>query len=176
VLGRSKPRKLTGLDLAEARLAGGDVATATSMARQVLAVHTDTLDAIAEEARANFILARAAIMTGHPEDAINGFQKTIATTKEPRLAAWSHIYLGRMLDLDCKRDEAVSEYKSALESRDGQQDTRLAAERGVKTAYAVNGHSCDEDADDDAPAPGANAPTAKHGAAVQGQKPATPPQ
>jgi hypothetical protein len=46
----------------------------------------------------------------------------------------------------------------------------------VKTAYAVNGHSCDEDADDDAPAPGANAPTAKHAAAVQGQKPATPPQ
>ena len=30
----------------------------------------------------------------------------------------------------------------------GQQDTRLAAERGVKAAYAVNGHSC-EDADED---------------------------
>jgi hypothetical protein len=56
-----------------------------------------------------------------------------------------------MLDLDCKRDEAVSEYKEALAVRDGQQDTRLAAERGVKTAYAVKGHSCDEDADDDAP-------------------------
>jgi tetratricopeptide (TPR) repeat protein len=172
VLGRSKPRKLTGLDLAEARLAAGDVATATAMARQVLAVHADTLDAVADEARANFILARAAIMTGHPEEAINGFQRTIATTKEPRLVAWSHIYLGRMLDLDCKRDEALTEYKAALESRDGQQDTRLAAERGVKKAYAVNGHSCDEDADDAAPAPG----TAKPAAALDGQKPATQPQ
>ncbi len=174
VLGRSKPRKLTGLDLAEARLAAGDVATATAMARQVLAVHADTLDAVSQEARANFILARAAIMTGHPEDAINGFQKTIATTKEPRLVAWSHIYLGRMLDLDCKRDEAVSEYKAALESRDGQQDTRLAAERGAKAAYAVNGHSCDEDADDDAPAPGATGPATKPVAGLKGQKPATP--
>jgi tetratricopeptide (TPR) repeat protein len=174
VLGRSKPRKLTGLDLAEARLAAGDVATATAMARQVLAVHADTLDAVSQEARANFILARAAIMTGHPEDAFNGFQKAIATTKEPRLVAWSHIFLGRMLDLDCKRDEAVSEYKAALEFRDGQQDTRLAAERGVKAAYAVNGHSCDDDADDDAPAPGATGPTAKPAAAVEGQKPATP--
>jgi tetratricopeptide (TPR) repeat protein len=174
VLGRSKPRKLTGLDLAEARLAAGDVAAATSMARQVLAVHADTLDAVSQEARANFILARAAIMVGHPEDAINGFQKTIATTKEPRLVAWSHIYLGRMLDLDCKRDEALSEYKAALESRDGQQDTRLAAERGVKTAYAVNGHSCDEDANDDAPAPATNGPAAKPVADVQGQKPAPP--
>ena len=31
----------------------------------------------------------------------------------------------------------------------GQQDTRIAAERGVKAAYMVNGHSCEEDADDD---------------------------
>jgi hypothetical protein len=149
VLVQSKPRKLTGLDLAEARLAGGDVATASSIAQQFLAARSDTLDSVAEGARANFILARAAAMTGHPEAAIDGFQRTLKTTKEPRLLAWSHIYLGRMLDLDCKRDDAVSEYKQALETRDGQQDTRLAAERGVKTAYAVKGHSCDEDADDD---------------------------
>ena len=155
VLGRSKPRKLTGLDLAEARLASGDVATASALARQALAVHSDTLDAVAEGARANFILARAAILTGHPEEAINGFQMTLATSKEPRLLAWSHIYLGRMLDLDCKRDQAMTEYTAALAARDGQQDTRLAAERGMKTAYAVKGHSCDEDADDE---PGAGKP------------------
>jgi len=151
VLTRSKPRKLTGLDLAEARLAAGDVATASAMARQVLTVHSDTLESMAETARANFILARAAILTGHANDAINGFQKTLATTKEPRLLAWSHIYLGRMLDLDCKRDEAVSEYQQALATRDGQLDTRLSAERGVKAPYTVKGHSCDDDADDDAP-------------------------
>ena len=170
VLGRSKPRKLTGLDLAEARLAAGDVATASAMARQVLTVRTDSLDAVADGARANFILARAAIMTGHPEDAISDFQKTLATSKAPRLLAWSHIYLGRMLDLDCKRDEAISEYKLALTVRDGQQDTRLAAERGVKTAYAVRGHSCDEDADDDAPGAGPAKPgsaTPQTGAAGQ---------
>ncbi len=133
VLGRSQPRKLEGLDLAEARLSAGDVGTASALARQALAVHSDTLAAVADSARANFILARCAIMTGHPGEAINRFQTTLATSKEPRLVAWSHIYLGRMLDLDCKRDQAVSEYKLALESRDGQQDTRLAAERGVKS-------------------------------------------
>jgi tetratricopeptide (TPR) repeat protein len=154
VLGRSRPRKLTGLDLAEARLASGDVATASAMARQMLTVHTDTLESTAESARANFILARTAILTGHPEQAIDGFQKTLATSREPRLLAWSHIYLGRMLDLDCKRDEAVAEYKTALKVRDGQQDTRLAAERGVKTAYAVKGHSCEDDTEDDAPGAG----------------------
>lgn len=164
VLVRSKPRKLSGLDLAEARLAAGDIATASAMARQALSVHSDdSLQSTADSARANFILARAAILNGRPEDAINGFQKTLATSKEPRLLAWSHIYLGRMLDLDCKRDQAVSEYKLALEVRDGQQDTRLSAERGVKAAYTVKGHSCEDDADGD---PGADAPG----------KPATPGQ
>ena len=74
---------------------------------------------MADNARANFILARAAILTGHPEEAISRFQTTLATTKEPRLLAWSHIYMGRMLDLECKRDQALSEYKQALENRDG---------------------------------------------------------
>jgi tetratricopeptide (TPR) repeat protein len=159
VLERSQPRKLTGLDLAEAKLAAGDLATAAAMARQALAERADTLQSAADGARANFILARVAIMSGHAEDAISGFQKTLATTKDQRLLAWSHIYLARMLDLDCKRDEAVSEYKLALENRDGRQDTRLAAERGVKTAYAVKGHSCEEDADDE-PGPGAGKPDA----------------
>jgi len=81
-----------------------------------------------------------------------GFEKAAATAKETRILAWSHIYLGRMMDLDCHRDEALEQYKAALAVRDGQQDTRLAAERGVKAAYAVKGHSCDADADgSDAP-------------------------
>jgi hypothetical protein len=158
VLTRSKPRALSGLDLAEAKLAEGDFATAGAMAHTALADRSDNLVAIAQEARANFILARVAIATGHPDVAIDDFQKTIATSKDPRLLAWSHIYLGRMLDLECKRDQAVSEYQAALAVRDGQQDTRLAAERGTKTAYAVKGHSCDEDADDSGTAPPAKPP------------------
>jgi tetratricopeptide (TPR) repeat protein len=139
------------------------------MARQALRVHADTLESAADSARANFILARAAILTGHPDQAIDGFQKTLATSKDPRLLSWSHIYLGRMLDLDCKRDPAIAEYKTALAVRDGQQDTRLAAERGVKTAYAVKGHSCDEDADEDVPG-------AKPDTGVSGQNGTAKPQ
>jgi tetratricopeptide (TPR) repeat protein len=148
VLGRSKPRKLTGLDMAEAKLSAGDAAGASALARQALAERSDSLESVAAGARADFILARVALMSGKPDEAIDRFQKTLAASKDQRLLAWSHIYLGRMLDLDCKRDQAVSEYQSALTVRDGQQDTRLAAERGVKAAYAVKGHSCDEDADD----------------------------
>ncbi|MGA7109856.1 MAG: hypothetical protein WBY75_19050 [Terracidiphilus sp.] len=171
VLQRSKPRVLSGLDLAEARLAGGDVATASALARQALTVHGDSLESVADTARANFILARTAIFTGHPDEAIDRFQKTIATSKDPRLLSWSHIYLGRMLDLDCKRDAALSEYKEALATRDGAQDTRLAAERGVKTAYAIHGHSC-EDAEDDS----GGDPPAKPGPPGSGQPETSKPQ
>ena len=165
VLTRSAPRKLAGLDLAEARLAAGDAATASALARQALAMHSDSPGSTADRARAEFILARAAILTGRPEEAIEEFQQTLASSKDPRLLSWSHIYLGRMLDLDCKREQAVAEYKEALKTRDGQQDTRLAAERGVRAAYAVNGHSCEEDAAGDN-APGAvlaQPPTARPG-------------
>ena len=148
VLQRSKPHQITGLDLAEAQLANGDVAAAGAIAQKVLDAKADSPASIADSAHADFILARVALMTGHPEQAIDDFQKTLATSKEQRLLAWSHIYLGRLLDLECNRDEAVAEYKEALVVRDGQQDTRLAAERGINTAFAVQGHTCDDDAND----------------------------
>src|SRR5580698_5613434 len=169
VLQRSRPRQLTGLDLAEARLSTGDIAGASTIAQKVLASETDSVSSVADAARAHFILARADLLSVHPgeseddaektiEAAVAQFQKTLETSKDQRLLAWSHIYLGRVLDLECKRDQAVSEYKAALEVRDGRLDTRLAADRGLKTAYAAKGHSCDEDADDEAPANGAPKP------------------
>jgi tetratricopeptide (TPR) repeat protein len=168
VLSRPKPKKLEGLDLAEARLQAGDVIGASALARQYLAERSDSLQAVADAARANFVLARVAAMTGHPSEAVSRFQTTLGSTKDPRLIAWSHIYLGRMLDLDCRRDQAVAEYKQALENRDGQQDTRLAAERGMKAAYSVRGHACEVDDSDDA----GSASTAP--GAVQGQPAAKP--
>jgi tetratricopeptide (TPR) repeat protein len=168
VLQRAKPRPLAGLDLAEAKLAAGDVNTAAAMAQKVIAGQTDTIASTADAAHAHFILARVDLMTVHPDQAVDEFQKTIATSKEQRLIAWSHIYLGRLLDLECKRDEALAEYKEALTTRDGQLDTRLAAERGVKAAYVVRGHEKDcEDNADDSTAPGA----AKPGPQAQDGKP-----
>ncbi len=65
VLTRPKPKKLEGLDLAEARLQAGDVIGASALARQYLAERSDSLQAVADAARANFVLARVAAMTGH---------------------------------------------------------------------------------------------------------------
>lgn len=165
VLRRTAPRKLTGLDLAEAKLSTGDPATAASMAR--LALTAAASDPAVDTGRANFILARTAIMGGDPDSAIADFEKAAETAKETRIRAWSHIYLGRMMDLACKRNDAVTQYNQALAVRDGQQDTRLAAERGLKTAYAAKqSHTCQaDDSDDD------SGPAAKDTSANDGSKP-----
>ncbi len=172
VLQTSQPRELTGLDLAEARLADGDVGDASSMAEKVLADHADAPASIAKRARADFILARVALLNGRPQQAVEDFQETLAASKETRVLAWSHIYLGRILDLECNRPAALAEYNEAMAVRDWQQDTRLAAERGLKTAFAVKGHSCAEDANDDSPEP---AP-AKPGPQVSGRDQTETPQ
>ncbi len=183
VLQHSAPHKLTGLDLAEARLSTGDVNTASEMARKVLTHQDDTTEAVADAARAHFILARVDLLSVRPNqteddaertvnDAIEQFNKTLATSKDQRLLAWSHIYLGRVLDLECKRDEAVTEYNAALAVRDGRLDTRLSAERGVKAAYVVPGHrsQCLDESDDNPPA--ADNPPAGQGKPAN--NPATP--
>jgi len=181
VLQHSKPRQLTGMELAEAKLAAGDIDAARAMALKALANQQDSIASTADAAHAHFILARVDLMSFHAnetsdeiektvDDAVDQFQKTLATSKEQRLLSWSHIYLGRILDLECKRDEAVAEYKEALDSRDGQLDTRLAAERGEKTAYVQRGreHACDEENAGDDPA---EPEPAKAGSPAQSGKP-----
>jgi hypothetical protein len=65
------------------------------------------------------------------------------------MLAWSHIYLGRIHDIQDERDEAVAEYRAALTVRDGQADTRQAAEKGIQQPYAVPKQEHTEPAEDD---------------------------
>lgn len=131
---RRVPRQLRGLELAEVRLSSGDLKGAADLAHKALADHT------ADTAWANFILARVSAFSGDADDAVKGFQETLRLSKDPRMLAWSHIYLGRIHDLSDDRDEAVAEYKAALSVRDGQQDTKRAAEQGLKKPYAIPNH------------------------------------
>ncbi|HTY83165.1 MAG TPA: hypothetical protein VMB19_03055 [Silvibacterium sp.] len=139
---RRTPMKPHGLDLAELDLEKRDPNAAATLSETALKEHT------AEAGRANFILARADLMTGNIDGAEVAFRETIRLSSDPRMLAWSHIYLGRILDVQDKRDEALIEYKAALAMRDTQPDTRTAAENGVKQPFALP-HHADADSDDD---------------------------
>jgi hypothetical protein len=140
-------RQLHGLDLAELKLLQGDVNAASTLAHQALTQHTG------DTARADFLLARCAVMQHNVNDARHYFEETVRLGKDPRLLAWSHIYLGRMDDLEHSRDEALAQYQQALVTRDGQLDTKEAAERGLKEPYGPPAgiRQQEDDSDDDSP-------------------------
>jgi hypothetical protein len=51
------------------------------------------------------------------------------------MLAWSHIYLGRIYDIQQERSRAVEHYQAALAAGDPSADTRAAAERGLASPY-----------------------------------------
>jgi tetratricopeptide (TPR) repeat protein len=182
---RRSTRQLRGLDLAEMRLLKGDIDGASKLAHQALDQHTG------DTARADFLLARCAVMQKNVADARHYFEETIRLGKDPRLLAWSHIYLGRMDDLEHSRDEAVAQYQQALVVRDGRVDTREAAEHGLKEPYgpppgarhAEEEEDAAPDKDEAAPdsanpnkaaAPETTKPASPAGAAPVSPSPATP--
>jgi tetratricopeptide (TPR) repeat protein len=126
-------RQLEGMDLAEVDLLKGDINGAADLAEKALAQPD------ADHGRATYVLARIELMQGDPEKAQQGFTKALTLSKDPRTLAWSHIYLGRLYDIEStpERAKAVAEYRAALEVRDGRPDTRLAAEAGVKQRYQL---------------------------------------
>jgi tetratricopeptide (TPR) repeat protein len=132
VISSSKAWSATSqLDTAEQKLGLGDLPGAQKIAEQVIQ-HNNGGD---DPGRATFILARIATLSGRMEEARLGFQQTVQSVHDPRLLAWSHIYLGRIFDLQEQREAAVAEYRAALQSGDPTPDTKLAAERGLATPY-----------------------------------------
>lgn len=124
----AKPASQQKLDLAELALASGDPAGAEKLAQE-------GMEAKEDPARAYFVLARAASMTGNMQSAQENFQKAVAAAKDPRIAAWCHIYLGRIYDLQEEREAAVAQYQAALHTGETSAETKKAAERGLKEPY-----------------------------------------
>jgi tetratricopeptide (TPR) repeat protein len=109
----------------------GDVAGAQQIAQQVVQ-HNNGGD---EPGRAAFILARCATLAGNMEEARVDFQQATQSVHDPRVLAWSHIYLGRIFDIQQQREAALAEYRAALAAGDPAPDTKAAAERGITTPY-----------------------------------------
>jgi hypothetical protein len=126
-LSRLQDRQM--LPNAEKRLAAGDTKGAQELAQQALDRK------IGDPGRALFILARVAAANKDMPAALDNFHKAIAEGKEITVIAWSHVYLGRILDLKDDRDAAVVEYRAALTAGGQLPEIKAAAERGLARAY-----------------------------------------
>ena len=58
-----------------------------------------------------------------------------ANPVDPGLLAWSHVYLGRIFDVEDDRESAIREYQAALAVVGAPEAARVAAQRGVESAY-----------------------------------------
>ena len=114
---------------AEKRLSAGDPATAEKLAQQALDEQRE------DPGRALFILAQAATMNRDLPGAREYFQRALDVAKEPKVVAWSHIYLGRIFDLQEERDAAVGHYRAALAASNSLPEAKAAAEKGLQHAY-----------------------------------------
>ncbi len=120
---------------AEQRLSTGDVAGAQKLAQQAL-------DEKSEDAgRALFILAEVSVKNKDMLGARNYFEKALGVAHEPKVIAWSHIYLGRIFDLEEERDAALDHYRAALNASEALPEVKAAAEKGLQQPYEPPSHS-----------------------------------
>jgi len=114
---------------AEKRLTAGDTKGAQELAQQALEKK------VGDQGRALFILAEAAVANKDMAGARDNFQKAIQAGTDPKVIAWSHVYLGRILDLREEREAALDQYRAALNAGGALPEVKEAAERGLQQPY-----------------------------------------
>ncbi len=126
-LSRLEDRKM--LITAQMRLAAGDPKGAQELAQEALDRK------IGDQGRALFILAQVAVANKNMDGARDNFQKAIQAATDPKVVGWSHVYLGRILDLKEDRAAALNEYRAALTAGADLPELTAAAQRGLQQAY-----------------------------------------
>jgi hypothetical protein len=121
-----------------------DAGSATATFERVLAKYPD-------QPRALYGLAIASVLTGKAERAKELFERLVsastsragkdsaAARADPTILAWSHVYLGRIHDLEEERDLAMTEYRAAINVEGAPEAARVAAQRGTEAAYKPSG-------------------------------------
>jgi hypothetical protein len=117
------------------------------------------------EARAVYGLAVASLMQNQAGRAEELFEKIVAEGAAPtaadaapapgalsapaddldrpdaRMLSWSHVYLGRLYDVQGDRDHAVTEYRAALSVEGAPDAAKAAAQKGVDQSFAMPNHA-----------------------------------
>jgi hypothetical protein len=130
----SRPADSKLLMTAEQRLSTGDPEGAKKLAQQALDEKKE------DPGRALFILAQVATMNRDMQGARNYFQQALGVAHEPKVVAWSHIYLGRIFDLQEDREAALDQYRAALSAGGSLPEAKAAAEHGIEQPYEPPSH------------------------------------
>ncbi len=130
----SRPLEGKLLITAEQRLSAGDADSAQKLAQQALEENSE------DPGRALFILAEVATHNSDMQGARNYFERALEVAHEPKVVAWSHVYLGRIFDLQEDRAAALNHYRAAVSAGTALPEAKAAAELGLQQPYEPPGH------------------------------------
>ena len=130
----SRPAEGKLLVAAEKRLTAGDAESAQKLAQQALEEKNE------DPGRALFILAEVATHNSDMQGARNYFEQALEVAHEPKVVAWSHIFLGRIFDLQEDRPAALDHYRAAESAGSALPEAKAAAELGLRQPYEPHSH------------------------------------
>ena len=130
----SRPAEEKLLITAEQKLTAGDAESAKKLAQQALDTKSE------DPGRALFLLAQIATVNRDMQGARSYFEQALGVAREPKVLAWSHIYLGRIFDLQEDRSAALDQYRAALSAGASLPEAKAAAERGLQQPYEPPSH------------------------------------
>jgi Tetratricopeptide repeat len=128
-------------------LAQGDREIALQDAKAAAATFESILAKYPGLPKAEYGLAIASVMSGNADRAEQLFAQLVSpppastaaskpeNAADPAILSWSHVYLGRIHDLEGERDAAVHEYLGALAVEGAPESARVAAQHGVDEPY-----------------------------------------
>jgi tetratricopeptide (TPR) repeat protein len=132
-------------------LAEGDRQIALQNPMEAENVFQKILDKDPNQSQAMYGLAVASLMSGQGDKARDLFERLVGTPPadragqpeiqsavgqvDPSIVAWSHVYLGRLHDVEDERDQALLNYRAALNVPGAPEAARVAAQRGMDMAY-----------------------------------------
>lgn len=90
-----------------------------------------------QDVKALYGMAVAAANTRKPDMAEKYFKKTLAVARDVRIVTWSHIYLGRLYDLEDRRSEALEQYREASVTAANFPEAVRAVQAGLRLPYGV---------------------------------------
>jgi tetratricopeptide (TPR) repeat protein len=128
-------------------LAQGDREIARQDAKAASATFESVLAKYPGLPKAEYGLAIASVMAGNADRAEQLFAQLVSPSSasttaskpedaaDPAILSWSHVYLGRIHDLEGEREAAVHEYMGALAVEGAPESARVAAQNGVEEPY-----------------------------------------
>lgn len=122
--------KVRQLDQGDNDIYSGNYDAAKMVFQQVL-----TKDPKSE--RALFGLAVVASSTGKPDIARKYFEEALNVANNLRIVTWSHIYLGRLDDVNGNRNKALAQYRAASLTAGRYPEALRAVQKGLKVPFGL---------------------------------------